>query len=86
MFGAKPVRDPVPGAPRQAGDAVRVVAAIDRDAHDVSALIGASGVVDYLEYSCGCGQRFPDDPMIGVRFPDGRVEEFWSEELSEVIR
>ena len=29
----------------------------------------------------GCGQRFPDDPMIGVRFPDGALQEFWREEL-----
>lgn len=48
-------------------------------------LEGREGVVVHLEYSCGCGQSYPGDPMIGVcMYIPGRgyiVEEFWFEEL-----
>ena len=42
------------------------------------------GVVEYFDYDCGCGQSYPNDPMIGVKFPEGVTEEFWSEELAEL--
>jgi hypothetical protein len=42
------------------------------------------GRVAYLEYECG--QTFPGDPMIGVRFTDGATYEFWREELTRHIR
>ena len=67
------------GAPVKIGARVRVGKGSDCT-FDAS-FRGANGVVEYLEYSCGCGQSFPHDPMIGVRFPDGRLEEFWAEEL-----
>lgn len=35
------------------------------------------------EYNCGCGQTFPGDPMIGVRFGTLPMSEFWSEELEQ---
>lgn len=76
---AGPIREPVPGAPRQPGDRVVVVRVIDPTAD--AALVGAVGRVVHLEYSCGCGQRYPDDPMIGVELPGG-VEEFWRDELA----
>lgn len=82
FLNANPIRDHVDGAPYQPGMPVRVVDAIDRDVHDVSAFIGSRGVVEYLEYECGCGQRFPDDPMVGILFRDGRRQEFWSEEIA----
>lgn len=63
------------------GTRVTVVAAIDVGIHDVRPFIGRAGVVDHLDYDCGCGQTYPDDPMIGVTFDDGAAEEFWSEEL-----
>lgn len=63
------------------GDTVSIAGAIDRDIHDVSVHIGKVGTVKYLEYNCGCGQTFPNDPMIGVYFDDDSVEEFWREEL-----
>jgi len=44
--------------------------------------LGKSGVVMYFDYDCGCGQSYPDDPMIGIKFPDGEIEEFWKEELN----
>ena len=56
--------------------------AIDRDVHDVSEFIGLRGVVEYLEYECGCGQHYPEDPMVGILFHDGRRQEFWREEVA----
>jgi hypothetical protein len=75
---AKPVLTSTPGAPFQPGDKVSVVSKGDA----TTSHIGRAGVVAHLEYSCGCGQTFPEDPMIGVRFPEGELEEFWKEELS----
>ena len=74
-----PIRAPVPGAPRQPGDFVRVVAILDSTAD--AALVGAVGRVVHREYGCGGGQRYPDDPMIGVELAGG-VEEFWRDELA----
>jgi len=76
---ARPIREPVPGAPRQPGDRVVVVAVADSTVDPGH--IGKVGRVDYLEYSCGSGQTFPGDPMIGVVFDGGGREEFWPEEL-----
>jgi hypothetical protein len=39
------------------------------------------GIVMYFNYDCGCGQTYPQDPMIGVRFQSGKTAEFWQEEL-----
>mgnify|MGYP003491189248 FL=1 len=75
-----PIREHVPGAPRRPGDLVRVVAILDPTAD--AALVGAVGRVVHLEYGCGCGQRYPDDPMIGVELAGGIVEEFWRDELA----
>lgn len=69
----------VEGAPFHIGDAVRVASLADDTADDE--LLGYTGLVLYFEYSCGCGQSFPHDPMIGVQF-DGRTAEFWKEELA----
>lgn len=43
-----------------------------------------SGIIIYFEFECGCGQNFPEDPMIGVRFKNGEVEEFWKEEITTI--
>lgn len=80
--GAQPLHEPVFGAPFQPGDEVVVVKAIDRNVYDVRRLVGLRGRVKYLEYSCGCGQSYPGDPMIGVDFGGGVVEELWREELA----
>lgn len=79
---ARPITTRVDGAPYQPGDSVTIVDAIDQDIHDVSAFVGRMGRVEYLEYECGCGQSYPDNPMIGVRFESGDIEEFWREEIS----
>jgi len=69
----------IKGAPFRIGDVVEVVKASDETC-DVR-FIGAVGRIVYYDYDCGCGQTFPGDPMIGVRFDGGDVHEFWSEEL-----
>lgn len=69
----------VAGAPFKIGDMVRVVLLADETAEEE--LLGREGTVLYFEYSCGCGQSFPDDPMIGIQFPE-RTAEFWKEELA----
>jgi hypothetical protein len=80
---SNPIRCPVEGAPYQPGDPVRVVQAIDKYVHDMSKYVGRVGRVAYLEYTCGCGQHYPDDPMVGVEVEgDDEVTEFWREELS----
>ncbi len=71
----------IDGAPFQVGDMVAVKDVIDETGRDD--LIGQGGPVVHLDYDCGCGQGFPGDPMIGVRFRPGLVEEFWKEELSD---
>lgn len=82
---ARPIQVFTPGAPYQPGDEVVVVASAEAKGSltDVSGYIGRGGKVEHLEYSCGCGQHYPDDPMIAVRFPEGDGQEFWKEELGE---
>ena len=43
------------------------------------------GEIMFFEYDCGCGQTFPVDPMIGVKFLNGKVAEFWKEELLLIL-
>jgi hypothetical protein len=76
-------RERVLGSPYQPGDAVRVVRSVEPAGFgtDVLAWVGLQGEVVHLDYLCGCGQRYPDDPMIGVLFKNGDVQEFWHDEL-----
>jgi hypothetical protein len=73
------VRQNVRGAPFLISDKVTVCRLADETAN--SSYLRKRGVVEYFNYSCGCGQTYPGDPMIGVRFADGKIEEFWREEL-----
>lgn len=75
------IYEDVAGAPFRIGQRVRVAAIIDETA-DIQ-FLGKEGRVAYFEYTCGCGQRFPDDPMIGVLFLDVTAE-FWKEELETI--
>jgi hypothetical protein len=84
-LSAKPIYHHVDGAPVQPRQIVRVIAAIDSEIADVAGHIGRLGLVEYLEYECGCGQSFPANPMVGLRFTSGAREEFWPEEI-EVVR
>ena len=75
-----PLRHNVPGAPFAIGQQVEVVRLLDDTAS--RRCLHKVGTIEYYEYDCGCGQNWPDDPMIGVRFATGRVHEFWRCELS----
>ncbi len=82
-LGACPIYTAVEGSPYQPGDLARVVRIIDSDSPSAEPFVGRSGRVVYLEYSCGCGQSYPGDPMIGIDFGD-RTEEFWPVELEKL--
>jgi hypothetical protein len=71
----------VEGAPFRIGDRVKVILLADDTADPV--FLGRMGRVFYFEYTCGCGQTYPHDPMIGVKFR-GKFEEFWKEELARI--
>ena len=73
------IRANVPGASFRMGDKVKAVRATD-ETFD-RRFMRRVGIVEHFEYSCGCGQTYPEDPMIGVVFRSGEVEEFWKEEL-----
>ena len=74
----------VPGAPFKIGAPVRVVQLVDETGN--RAWRGRAGTVKFFSYDCGCGQSYPDDPMIGVESPRGKIEEFWKEELRVLSR
>jgi hypothetical protein len=74
----------VPGSPFKIGDLIIVLDSLSRDSTFDIKYIGEKGIVIFFEYDCGCGQTFPSDPMIGVRFPNLKVEEFWKEEIQLV--
>lgn len=80
MGDAKNIYTDVVGAPVKIGQEVQIYDLCDDTVEIV--YIGCCGVVEYLEYNCGCGQVYPESPMIGVRFADGSIEEFWAEELN----
>ena len=72
----------IDGAPYKVGDSVKVSNNPNNDETFNSTFAFKSGVIIYFEYECGCGQNYPDDPMIGVLFKCGKVEEFWKEEIN----
>jgi hypothetical protein len=53
----------------------------DEGFEDVWDVLGHKGVLEYYEYNCGCGQIFPDQPMMGVKLDNGMRCEFWAEEM-----
>jgi hypothetical protein len=71
----------VEGATFNIGDEVQVLNNPSNDETFNSETIGKIGKVTFFEYDCGCGQTYPNDPMIGVIFSDNLVEEYWKEEL-----
>ena len=68
------------GAPFRIGTRVRIVKGTDETFN--KKFLRKIGEVVHLDYSCKCGQSYPGDPMIGVRFADGTTEEFWAEEIA----
>jgi len=79
MAQANPIHQDVMGAPFNIGAMVRVIGSGDETFDE--RFLDKVGQVEYYEYECGCGQIFPEQPMIGVRFSTGELEEFWEEEL-----
>ena len=78
---ARPIYTDVDGA--QFGIGERVGVGDSKDETFDRSFKGRVGSVKYFEYDCGCGQSFPRDPMIGVRFRNDDIEEFWAEELTQ---
>jgi hypothetical protein len=76
----KPIYKNIDSTPFRIGEFVKIVGSADETFN--KRYIGKVGLVIYFEYSCGCGQSFPSDPMIGVLFSDLTIEEFWKEELA----
>jgi hypothetical protein len=69
------------GTPFKIGESVRVVKINDETGNRY--FLYKQGHVAYLNYDCGCGQSFPNDPMIGVKFAR-KTEEFWKDELVSI--
>jgi len=69
------------GAPYFIGSPVIVLNNPNCDESFNSDFIGMKGHVVFYEYDCGCGQTFPNDPMIGVLFSNKKIGEFWKEEI-----
>jgi hypothetical protein len=80
--GPCPIQSCCGGVPVDIGSAVLVVSATDETFDDK--FLGQMGAVVELDYVSGCGQSYPDDPMIRVRFSDGTVDSFWIEEIRVV--
>lgn len=79
MAKSNPIFEKVECSPYQPKDNVIVLRFSDDTG--IQEFVGKVGVVEYLEYSCECGQSYPNDPMIGIKFPDGSLIECWSEEI-----
>ena len=71
----------IDSAPYKIGDKVKVLNNPNLDDTFDKRLFNNICEVIYFEYDCGCGQTFPEDPMIGIKSGDGKIGEFWKEEL-----
>ena len=81
-------RGKVVGAPYQPGQRVKVIgpnAPGDVDEEMCAPYLGCVGVVEELRYRTGCGDRFPQEPMILVLLDDGRRYDFWRNELRKEV-
>ena len=85
----------IEGAPFSIGAMVKITDLTDPDTFSYTklpedeledAFIGVTAIVRHYDYDCGCGQIFPDQPMIGVEFQSGplkgQIHEMWPEELT----
>ena len=72
----------IKGAPFNIGEKVKVTFSTD-ETFDCN-FFNCIGKIVYYNYSHRCGQTYPNDPMIGVKFRDGSIEVFWEEELTSV--
>src|SRR4030042_2560073 len=71
----------IDSAPYKIGDKVKVLNNPNMDETFDRRFLNNICEVIYFEYDCGCGQTFPEDPMIGIKSGDGKIGEFWKEEL-----
>ncbi len=81
---ARRSRSEIPGSPYQPGQRVKVVgpnAPGDIDQDMCAPYLQCEGTVRELRYGMGCGDRYPNDPMIFVQLDDGRNYDFWHNEL-----
>ena len=72
----------IDGAPYKIGQKVKVLNNPNKDDTFDVKLINKKGEIIFF---CGCGQTFPTDPMIGVKFSNGSIDEFWKEELQHYV-
>ncbi|MFZ1982481.1 MAG: hypothetical protein WAU61_14355 [Smithella sp.] len=75
----------IDGAPYKIGQKVKVLNNPNKDDTFDVKFINKKGEIIFFEYDCGCGQTFPTDPMIGVKFSNGSIDEFWKEELQHYV-
>jgi hypothetical protein len=78
------IKDNIHGAPFEIGDAIKVNEQNICDSTFENKFIGLEGIIIFFEYNCGCCQSYPNDPMIGVQFPNGEIFEFWKEEITKL--
>lgn len=71
----------IEGAPYKIGEDVVILDNPSNDETFDKKFVGRKGMIVFYEYDCGCGQTYPNDPMIGVRFSNGKIAEFWEEEI-----
>lgn len=81
ILSRNPLHRNIEGAPFNIGEPVRILDNPSNDETFNFIFAKRIGHVEFFEYECGCGQTYPEDPMIGVIFTDGKVGEFWAEEL-----
>lgn len=74
----------IEGAPFKIGENVVVLNNPSNDETFGKKFVGRKGMKAFYEYDCGCGQSYPNDPMIGVKFSNGKIAEFWKEEIAIV--
>lgn len=80
------VSSDVPGAPFSIGQELRVrpradIADPDDETFRAELYAGRVGCVVAFRFECIAGEKFPDDPIVKVRFADGTEDLFWSDEL-----
>ena len=84
ILSPKYIKENIQDAPFKIGDIIKVKKQKRFDSTFEDKFEGWEGLVIFFEYNCGCGQSYPIDPMIGVRFLNGEIFEFWQEEITKL--
>jgi len=77
-----PLRHDIDGVPFRIGQLVKVLENPSNDETFDLEFASKVGTIRFFEYESGCGQTFPNDPMICVELTDGKRDGFWKEELT----